>query len=1062
MNDSILSHSISNGVQSAPGSEGKLDRLKTLLREMFQLDRGDLDFGLYRIMNLKTAEIAAFLDNDLLPQVQAQLNLTGNEERVRLEKELQDARKQARMGGYDPDTHPSPKIIELNQRLAEMQKDADSEADVYNHLANFFARYYSEGDFISQRRYSSGGRSAYLIPYDGEEVKLHWANADQYYVKTTENYVSYVFTVGTGEAERRVRFEIAAADNERDNIKEADSKRRRFILTGDDAIAVEDGVLIVRFDHRPLTDSEKQTWTGNGVRQQGRINEAIVGQILKAVAPDWQALLAVLAPTDTNEERTLLEKHVERYTAKNSFDYFIHKDLGGFLRRELDLYLNTEVLNLDDLEQGDALRLDRALARVRATRHIGGKIIDFLAQLENFQKQLWIKKKFVLETQWCVTLDRVPETLYPEIAANEDQCGEWVELFAVDEIPGDLINGGATWNNPPSVDFLKANSYLVLDTRHFDRDFTDRLLAAVSNAGSLDEQLDGLLVHGENFQALNLLQTRYQGQVDCVYVDPPYNTGDSEILYKNGYKDASWLMLIENRLIAGKKFLSKNGIQCTTIDDIEFHRLRELVAQVFGVENIAGVAVIKNNPSGRSTVKGFSIAHEYAIFSFAYDDVRLGTIPRSEEQLSQYQEEDEKGKFQWRSFLRSGGANDFRSARPRLHYPLIIAGNKVRLPEIEWNSENNRWRLVENSLENDEVVWPISNGTEYTWRLGIDSIKERLQDLRVRQMRNGRNTIEIKFRLNGEGVLPKTVWDEREMNATAYGTTVLRNVMGESQVFSFPKSVYAVEKSIRVCCNQNSGTILDYFAGSGTTGHAVINLNREDGGRRKFILIDMADYFDTVMLPRIKKVVYSPDWKEGKPVSREGITQLFKYVRLESYEDTMDSLEVTPPSTAQQDLLAENPALAEDYRLRYALGEETAGSACLLDKAFADPFAYMLSVVRDGVRREVQVDLPETFNYLIGLRVVSRQRLDGVLAITGTDPEGRNCLVLWRNLDEMDHAILDAYFDRNREQFGALDIIYANGDHTLNAMQQPGENWTAKTIEPIFRELMFGEASDER
>ena len=377
---------------------------------------------------------------------------------------------------------------------------------MYNHLANFFARYYAEGDFISQRRYSSGGRAAYLIPYDGEEVKLHWANADQYYVKTTENYASYVFTMGTGEAEKRVRFEIAAADNEKDNIKEADSKKRRFVLAGgNDPIAVEDGALIVRFEHRPLTDSEKKMWTGDGVRQQGRINEAVVKRILKEVASDWLALLAVSAPTDANSERTLLEKHVERYTAKNSFDYFIHKNLGGFLRRELDLYLNTEVLSLDDLEQGDAPRLDRALARVRATRHIGGKIIDFLAQLEDFQKQLWLKKKFVLETNWCVTLDRVPETLYPEIVANTAQCEEWVELFAVDEIPGDPINGGATWSNPPSVDFLKTNPYLVLDTRHFDHDFTDRLLVKLSDARPLDEQLDGLLVHGENFQALNLI-----------------------------------------------------------------------------------------------------------------------------------------------------------------------------------------------------------------------------------------------------------------------------------------------------------------------------------------------------------------------------------------------------------------------------------------------------------------------------------------------------------------------------------------------------------------------------
>ena len=199
----------------APGAAGKLDRLRALLREMFQLDRGDLDFGLYRIMNLKSAEIGAFLDNDLLPQVKEKLRLTSDEERARLEKDLEEARGAAWKLGVDPDSNPPPAIVKLNRRLAEMQKDADAEADVYNHLATFFGRYYAEGDFISQRRYTGGGRAAYLIPYDGEEVKLHWANADQYYVKTTENYASYVFTVGSGNAARRVRFEIAAADNEK-------------------------------------------------------------------------------------------------------------------------------------------------------------------------------------------------------------------------------------------------------------------------------------------------------------------------------------------------------------------------------------------------------------------------------------------------------------------------------------------------------------------------------------------------------------------------------------------------------------------------------------------------------------------------------------------------------------------------------------------------------------------------------------------------------------------------------------------------------------------------------
>ena len=435
---------------------------------MFQLDRGDLDFGLYRIMNLKSAKIVSFLDNDLLPQVKQKLKLTSDEERASLEKELRSARESATALGLDPDRSPPPTIVELNRRLAEMQKDADAEADVYNHLANFFGRYYAEGDFISQRRYSSGGRSAYLIPYDGEEVKLHWANADQYYVKTTENYASYVFTVGSGNATRRVRFEIAAADNEKDNVKEANGRQRRFVLAGGrGAVEVDDGDLVVRFEHRPLTDGERKKWPGNGGAQQGRINEAAVGRILRLLDPDWQALLAERAPTDADADRKLLAGHIDRYTAKNSFDYFIHKDLGGFLRRELDLYLNTDVLNLDDLERGDAARLDRALARVRATRHVGRKIIDFLAQLEDFQKRLWLKKKFVLETNWCVTLDRVPEVLYPEIAANAAQCREWVDLLAADEITGDLTNGNVAWSDPPTVDFLKANPYLVVDTQHF-------------------------------------------------------------------------------------------------------------------------------------------------------------------------------------------------------------------------------------------------------------------------------------------------------------------------------------------------------------------------------------------------------------------------------------------------------------------------------------------------------------------------------------------------------------------------------------------------------------------
>ena len=1034
----------SHGAQPAPGAADRLGRLRGLLREMFQLDRGDLDFGLYRIMNLKSAEVVSFLDNDLLPQVKEKLRLTSDEERASLEKELQGRRKEAMELGLDPDRNPPPKIVELNRRLAEMQKDADAEADVYNHLANFFGRYYAEGDFISQRRYSSGGRSAYLIPYDGEEVKLHWANADQYYVKTTENYASYVFTVGSGNAARRVRFEIAAADNEKDNVKEASRRQRRFVLAGGKgAVEFDDPDLVVRFEHRPLTEGEKKKWPGNGGAQQGRINEGAVGRILRVLDPNWQALLAERAPTDADPDRTLLARHVDRYTAKNSFDYFIHKDLGGFLRRELDIYLNTDVLNLDDLERGDAARLDRALARVRATRHVGRKIIDFLAQLEDFQKRLWLKKKFVLETNWCVTLERVPEALYPEITGNAAQCAEWGELFAADEITGDLTNGNVAWTDPPSVDFLKANPYLIVDTRHFDGAFADRLLAALSDAGPLDEQMDGLLVHGENFQALNLLQARYRGQVGCVYIDPPYNSKTTQILYKNSYRHSSWLCLMDDRLRLSSGLSTSDGSHVVAIDENEQEVLGRLLSARFPDHTRICVAVVHNKKGIQGSF--FSYSHDYAFFCIPPGLRASNGTPVSEED--------------WEfDNLRKWGRESERSTARNCFYPIMVEDGEIAgfgevCPEDFHPGASNV------SRGDGVYVYPLdSQGIERKWRYARGSVEGIRHLLRVKVV-GGSGEIQIEKGRSERTI--KTVWDDPRYIAGDYGTRWLTNLGLKVEQDLYPKSIHTVMDSIFAISDENA-TVLDYFAGSGTTGHAVVGLNREHGGRRRYVLVEMGSHFDSVILPRMKKVVHSQDWKEGRPVSRDGLSQVLKYVRLESYEDAMDSLEVAPSPDEREGLLAGNPELAEDYRLRYALGAETSGNACLLGKEFTDPIAYRLSVVRDGVRRDVQVDLPETFNWLIGLRVEARRRIEDVLAITGADEQGRSCLVLWRHLDEIDAAALDAWFDRNRKQVAdGLDLVYVNGDHTLNAMRWPGETWVAESVEPIFRKMMFEDCDSD-
>ena len=247
---------------------------------------------------------------------------------------------------------------------------------------------------------------------------------------------------------------------------------------------------------------------------------------------------------------TWLQKHLNDYTAKNSFDYFIHKDLGGFLRRELDFFIKNEVLVIDDLTSA---KMKSTLAIVKAIEQVGNKIITFLAQLEDFQKKLWLKKKFVVGCDYCITLDRIPESMYSEIIANDEQRKEWVRLFAIDEIKGDMMT--EAYSEPLTIEFLKQNPFLVLDTKFFSLEFKHKLLATMEN---IDGQCNGLLVNSENFQAIRFLNNALQQSIKYVYIDPPYNAKSSEILYMNSYKHSSWLSLMENRISASKYVLRDN------------------------------------------------------------------------------------------------------------------------------------------------------------------------------------------------------------------------------------------------------------------------------------------------------------------------------------------------------------------------------------------------------------------------------------------------------------------------------------------------------------------------
>jgi len=1034
-----------------------LEKLKRLLTELFQLDQADLDFGIYRIMNQRRDDITRFLDEDLLPQVQDVLGAVNEEERQQLEQEYKQAIEEAKRYGA-PDPENTDAVREAKTKWEAAQDSSALENEVFSDLYNFFRRYYSEGDFISLRRYKEG---VYAIPYEGEEVKLYWANHDQYYIKSSENFRDYAFRLPSG---KRVHFRLVEANVEKDDRKAPTGNERRFMLDGEEPMVMEDEELVIRFVYHP--DPEK--------RKQDAINEKTIETVLGAeetagllfakadegLGP-WIKELSTPAPTEAKPNRTLLEKHLVQYTARNTFDYFIHKDLGGFLRRELDFYIKNEVMHLDDIESETAPRVEQYLNKVRAIRRIAHKIIDFLAQIENFQKKLWLKKKFVIETNYCITLDRVPEELYPEIAANDAQRDEWVRLFAIDEIKGDLAS--PAYSKPLTVDFLKANPYLVVDTCFFSREFTDRVLAAMNG---LNEQLNALLVHSENSQALNLLRRRYQGKVQCIYIDPPYNSTASKIMYKNDYEHSSWLALMAGRLDGIESCLCGDGVLCVTIDDYELHNLLHWLISVFGPERHLATAAIRNNPQGRSTLNGFRICHEYALF-FAGGDFTgsVGRLPRTEELEARWDEVDEEGRpFLWENF-RKTGTDSQRADRPKQYYPIYWNGSQFRIPATEWSAVRREWEVMEQPDAGEKALYPNDDtGTQRVWKWGQERVKNNPSHVMVKEDADGDIQVYCRNYLNTNGRLPNTWWDDPRYAAGSHGTNVLTNMFGSGRAFSFPKSVFAVEDSLRIGRTECDSTVFDFFAGSGTTGHAVINLNREDNGHRKFILVEMGEYFDTVLLPRIKKVIYSKDWKNGKPVSREGISHMFKYIRLESYEDTLNNLALKR-TEAQQRLLGESDSFRESYMLSYMLDVESRGSASLLNiEAFEDPFNYKLNIATGtvGETKPTTVDLVETFNYLLGLTVRHIDHIRGFRVVQGTRRRGgrggeENVLVIWRNLKEKSNEDLDEFFrkqDYSTRDF-EFDLIYVNGDNNLENLRREDETWKVRLIEEEFQRLMF-------
>jgi len=1010
-----------------------IDNLKYFLKEMFQFNENDLDFGIYKIYNLKRSHIESFIDgdkpNDLTPTIEETLkevNLANQKtDAIDLYNFLKTLNQDSLLN--DPEANykqlelfisteqnqdKKSKLVETLNTLSKSEGITDEHKDkIYNHILGFFQMYYSNGDF----GYNDRSRDLYKVPYEadynGSDTMFHWKHKGSLYIKTGTSFNAIKFELNGKKIEYRLETNENSEEEGTSQNNNKDSQLKHYRLDRIEKTkdkATKETVYQVIFNLSDASTSKvniykaiyKEIFKETDIDKYLEYTKADkTKQVFVDLTKDFDKVQngAIKGLSALRQKKTKIEKEVKnnfdrgvrlydeetkQFTDKtlkylytldqklNSFyigndaDYFIHENLNEFLTNEKNRYVKNYIF--DDLESIYAGKLDNTTLLIgKAFDKVSTRIIAFLSAIEDFQKHLFTKKKKVVESEYCITVDYINEKYYQEIIDNKIQLQEWQNLFSLEV---------------KTIEDIIANPTLVLDTKCFKQTdgtnfFKDKILSEIDD---LDDKTNGLLINSENYQALELLQTKFKEKVKTIYIDPPYNTGDDGFAYKDNFKHSSWSSFIQNRLDLSHKLLNSKGAYFSQIDYKELNNLKIISDDTFHSENFIQLVSVKTSaPAGFKTVNPGPIdVTEYILF-YTKDknqyDFKKGYVAVDYD--SNYNliitnindnAEDWKLISIIDSFYKENKIKDNRDARTKWDENWkIIRDNLIAKYALD-NKEmvvskrdphkptETVKKLLEKSTETDSVIEfkRESNNSAYFYKGGSLSFYS-----------NKVKTIDGKE--TSSELLTDFWFDISWAGIASEGKVKLKN----------GKKPEKLIQRINQISNDNNDYVLDFFAGSGTTNGTSIKMGR------KTIGIEMGMYFYSHTLRRVihclhgdqSGVARNYDWQGGG---------IIKYQVLEQYEDILDNLQIY------------NGGLPEKLPLKYLYKPEENSLDTTLN--LFTPFSNTISYGQPT--QQGFINVIETYNYLQGYFIKSIKTYELNKKYYKILETTNGVLVIWRDI----------------------------------------------------------------